>query len=126
MASETVRKLDELGRIVIPKEIRNVFGWDTNSDISVLQQDDYVLLRTFRGNCVGCRKLLTTTVGPLTGHLCGDTGCIKKLTRDGKRGPYINPNGYAVLDPSGSITTGISHQTYCTLEIDAQDTYFGM
>ena len=38
-----VRRVDDLGRIVIPKEIRNLFGLD--SAVEIIVTDEGVLLR---------------------------------------------------------------------------------
>ena len=45
--SGIVRKIDELGRIVIPKEIRKVLGIKQGSDISIKTDGDAIVLNKF-------------------------------------------------------------------------------
>lgn len=40
-----VRKMDSLGRIVIPKEFRRVFKLDKNDEIEILATEEGILLR---------------------------------------------------------------------------------
>lgn len=40
-----VRKMDSLGRIVIPKEFRRVYGIGKNEEIEMLATDQGILLR---------------------------------------------------------------------------------
>lgn len=40
-----VRKMDSLGRIVIPKEFRRVYRIDKNEEIEILATDQGILLR---------------------------------------------------------------------------------
>lgn len=56
-----VRKIDALGRVTLPKELRRVFMLDKNDEIEILATDDGILLRvpnievrrvgTKRGGC---------------------------------------------------------------------------
>ena len=54
MKTEIVRKIDELGRIVLPAEMRNAFGWESESKVAITKQDDCLILRTHRGSCFVC------------------------------------------------------------------------
>lgn len=40
-----VRKIDSLGRVTLPKELRRVFKLDKNDEIEILATDDGILLR---------------------------------------------------------------------------------
>ena len=42
-----VRKIDELGRIVIPKEIRNVLGIHSNDDLEIFIDDMKIVLTKY-------------------------------------------------------------------------------
>lgn len=42
-----VRKIDELGRIVIPKEIRNVLGIHSNDDLEIFIDDMKIVLKKY-------------------------------------------------------------------------------
>lgn len=54
MKSESVRRLDELGRIVLPGEMRNALGWDKDTKISVTQDGERLVLQAYSGSCVVC------------------------------------------------------------------------
>lgn len=45
-ATGIARKLDELGRVVIPKEMRDELKWDENTRVNMVQFGKYVLLRS--------------------------------------------------------------------------------
>jgi transcriptional pleiotropic regulator of transition state genes len=76
-----VRRLDELGRIVIPKEIRDSLDWTPRTPIEMLQQEEGVILRSFKPGCYLCDSLDTTltavNLGPFTRLLCGQ--CIAAI-----------------------------------------------
>lgn len=42
-----VRKIDQLGRIVIPMEVRRVHGWDTGTPIEMFATDKGLVLREY-------------------------------------------------------------------------------
>ncbi len=52
-----VRKMDELGRIVIPKEIREKYNLEEGTEIEILAKDDKVILRKYKNTF--CPKCLT-------------------------------------------------------------------
>lgn len=49
-----VRRFDELGRIVVPKEIRDSWGIKTNDPIEIYVDEDKIILKqyTSRNTCV--------------------------------------------------------------------------
>lgn len=52
-----VRKMDELGRIVIPKEIREKYKLEEGTEIEIFAKDDEVILRKYKNTF--CPKCLT-------------------------------------------------------------------
>ena len=51
-ATGIVRKLDELGRLVIPKGIRDTYGWENGASIEIwLDEQGNVVLRKYRPQC---------------------------------------------------------------------------
>ncbi|KOS28183.1 transition state regulator Abh [Bacillus anthracis] len=44
-ATGVIRKVDELGRIVIPKELRDVLGIQIKSPLEIFVEDDKVILQ---------------------------------------------------------------------------------
>lgn len=49
-----VRKLDELGRVVIPKEFRNVLRIDIKDSVEIFVEDDNIIMQKFSSSCVFC------------------------------------------------------------------------
>ncbi len=49
-----VRSLDELGRIVIPREIRTLHGWTAGTPLEVLSVENHLVIRTPITRCVVC------------------------------------------------------------------------
>ena len=52
------RKIDELGRVVLPSELRKKLQWDTGDSVSVIEKDGDVIFKLFEKNpgpqCVFC------------------------------------------------------------------------
>ena len=76
MKTEAIRKIDEIGRIVLPKEMRNELGWHSESDITVTQQGDCLILRSSQNSCFACGK--TVNIVPIHNKFICQT-CIDKL-----------------------------------------------
>ncbi len=53
-ATGIVRKVDELGRIVLPIEIRNRFGIDPGDGVEIFTEDDKIILCRVGPKCVIC------------------------------------------------------------------------
>jgi transcriptional pleiotropic regulator of transition state genes len=53
-ASGIVRKLDPLGRIVIPKEIRKVLGINDGDSMEIVKVDNEVVVRKYIKGCIFC------------------------------------------------------------------------
>lgn len=57
-----VRRVDELGRVVVPKEIRNQFNISERDPIEIFIDGNSIVLRKFEPNCIFCgssKKLIT-------------------------------------------------------------------
>lgn len=52
-----VRKLDELGRIVIPMELRRIFGIGTHDSLEIFVESDKIILQKHEPSCVLCNKM---------------------------------------------------------------------
>ncbi|MDR0883899.1 MAG: AbrB/MazE/SpoVT family DNA-binding domain-containing protein [Oscillospiraceae bacterium] len=51
-----VRKLDEVGRIVLPKELRRLFQIEHQNDsVEIFTEDDRIILRKYQPSCIFCR-----------------------------------------------------------------------
>ncbi len=49
-----VRKLDQLGRIVIPKELRNTFDLNETDPIEIFVEGNEIILRKYQPACIFC------------------------------------------------------------------------
>lgn len=49
-----IRRIDELGRIVIPKEMRNKLGIDTGTALEIHLEGDTITIKTDTSSCVFC------------------------------------------------------------------------
>lgn len=61
-----VRHIDELGRLVLPKEMRESLGLGAGSQVVILPQDEGILLRPFQPGCSLCGGLPSGGVFPTT------------------------------------------------------------
>ena len=53
-ATGIIRKVDELGRIVIPIEIRNKFNISVKDDIEIFVEGKSIVLKKYEPNCIFC------------------------------------------------------------------------
>ncbi len=49
-----VRKIDELGRIVIPMEIRNTLGIESRDPLEIFTEGDKIILSKYAPSCLFC------------------------------------------------------------------------
>lgn len=72
-----VRRLDELGRVVIPIEIRNKFNISERDPIEIFVDGSNIVLSKYESTCIFCgnTKKLTEYKGK---NICNS--CLKKLT----------------------------------------------
>lgn len=47
-ATGMIRKVDELGRIVVPKEIRKAMGIDVKDPVEIFVENDAIILKKYR------------------------------------------------------------------------------
>ena len=49
-----IRKVDELGRIVIPKEIRNIFNVEEKDRLEIFTEGNSIILKKYEKSCIFC------------------------------------------------------------------------
>ncbi len=49
-----VRKVDELGRIVLPKEIRDSFELSAGDGVEIFVEKDRIILQKYAPSCIFC------------------------------------------------------------------------
>lgn len=69
-----IRKIDELGRIVIPKEVRRKLEIDIKDSVEIYVEGDAILLKKYEPGCIfcGCSRNLNTYKGKLICKKCLD------------------------------------------------------
>ena len=73
-----VRKLDNLGRIVIPKELRETMGIGIRDSLEIFTEGGDIIVRRYAPGCVICGEAKDTL--PFKGKLlCAD--CIREVQR---------------------------------------------
>ena len=53
-ATGIVRRVDEVGRIVLPVELRSVLGIDNRDSVEIFTEDDRIVLKKYQPACVFC------------------------------------------------------------------------
>lgn len=71
-----VRKVDELGRIVLPKELRTVLNINEKDSIEIFTDNDKIILQKYQPACTFCNNV--NNIIYFSGkRVCAD--CIEKL-----------------------------------------------
>jgi transcriptional pleiotropic regulator of transition state genes len=68
-----VRKLDNLGRVVLPKELRDMLDIQPGDPVEIYMEGGYIILRKFAPGCVFCGEagdVATTFSGKAICHKC--------------------------------------------------------
>jgi len=74
-----VRRVDELGRIVLPVELRRTLGIAEKDAVEIYVDGDAIVLRKYDPSCVFCGS--SRNVSAFKGkNVCAE--CIKQLTSD--------------------------------------------
>ena len=80
-----IRRMDELGRVVIPIEIRNQFDIVEKDPIEIYVDGSCIVLKKFEPNCIFCgnTKNLLTNNNKLICHECTKKiGELKEPTQE--------------------------------------------
>lgn len=75
-ATGIVRKVDELGRIVLPIELRRTLDIEIKDPIEIFVDENYIILKKYEPACIFCgnAKNIKTISGK---NVCSD--CIEEL-----------------------------------------------
>lgn len=75
-----VRRIDHVGRIVLPKELRRMFDLEDNEDsLEIFVEDDKIILKKYEPACVFCNSA-DNVVDYMGKKVCRD--CIGKLNEN--------------------------------------------
>ncbi|MCI8631225.1 MAG: AbrB/MazE/SpoVT family DNA-binding domain-containing protein [Firmicutes bacterium] len=75
-ATGIVRKVDELGRIVLPIELRRTLDIEIKDPIEIFVDDEYILLKKYEPACVFCGNA-KNVMRVKEKNVCED--CLKEL-----------------------------------------------
>jgi transcriptional pleiotropic regulator of transition state genes len=74
-----VRKVDELGRIVIPKELRTMLGVKDNDPMEIFKDGDRVILQKYVPGCDICGEIADKYVTYCGKSICPE--CVRTISR---------------------------------------------
>jgi len=81
----SMRKLDELGRVVIPLEYRRQLGWQEKDDIEMILTDNSIVLKKAVDGCIFCNAAIDLVK---MGNCCICRDCINRL-HEAKNGDVL-------------------------------------
>ena len=73
-----VRKVDELGRIVLPSELRKSLGIDVKDSLEIYTSGDSVILKKYLPSCIFCGEANDITVFK-NKNVC--KSCLKQISK---------------------------------------------
>ena len=73
-----IRKVDDLGRIVLPIELRRALDIAERDELEIYMEDDRIILKKFEPACVFC-AFDKNLIGYHGKNVCQD--CIRKITK---------------------------------------------
>lgn len=64
VSSGIIRSIDNLGRIVLPKELRNTFGITPDTPLEIMTEGDMILLRKYQpaDACTFCGQVVPGSI----------------------------------------------------------------
>ncbi len=75
-ATGIVRKVDELGRIVLPIEIRRTFGIEIKDAVEIFVDEEHIILKKYEPACIFCGN--AKNIKKISGkNICED--CVKSI-----------------------------------------------
>jgi transcriptional pleiotropic regulator of transition state genes len=66
-----VRKVDQLGRIVLPKSLRKRYLMNEGDPVEILVQGDHIILERYKPKCVFCSNQ-ENVIEYNSRHICND------------------------------------------------------
>lgn len=73
-----VRKVDELGRIVLPKELRRTLEMEIKDPVEIYTENDTVIVKKFKESCTFCGSV--DNLGEFHGKsICSE--CMSELKK---------------------------------------------
>ena len=76
-ATGIVRKIDELGRLVLPIELRKNMNLEIKDPLEIFVEDDLIILKKYQSSCIFCGDARDNIIYE-NKHVCKK--CIEKLS----------------------------------------------
>ncbi|MBW9158900.1 AbrB/MazE/SpoVT family DNA-binding domain-containing protein [Clostridium tagluense] len=73
-----VRKVDELGRVVVPIELRRTLGIDIKDALEIYTEDETIILKKYAPDCILCGENNNDLVNFKGKNIC--KCCLKDLS----------------------------------------------
>ena len=77
-ATGIIRKVDDLGRIVLPIELRRTLDIMERDELEIYMEDDHIVLRKYEPACIFCGSSQKLVVHQGK-NICQE--CVRKLTQ---------------------------------------------
>ena len=77
-ATGIVRKVDELGRVVLPIELRRTFGIEEKDALEIYVDEETIILKKYEPACIFCNEAKDVEVYKGKNICCN---CISELKR---------------------------------------------
>ena len=72
------RRVDELGRLVIPKELRRTMGIKVKDPIAIFVHEDQIILRKYNAGCFFCGEFSDDMLHFHGKEVC--SSCVNEMT----------------------------------------------
>ncbi len=77
-ATGVVRRIDDLGRVVIPIELRRTMGWEEKDTVAIFVDGESVVLRKYEPGCMVCGEA-DNSLQMIAPHKLICSACIAKI-----------------------------------------------
>ncbi len=77
-ATGIIRKVDEVGRIVLPSELRAVLDIDNRDSVEIFTEDNKIILKKYEPACIFCGETDNVTLFK-NKQICAC--CLKELAK---------------------------------------------
>lgn len=73
-----VRRVDDLGRIVLPMELRKILDIEPRDSLEIFMEGDNVILRKYEPQCIFCGQAGNTELFKMK-NVCKD--CVREISK---------------------------------------------
>ena len=73
-----VRKVDQLGRLVLPKSLRKRFNMNEGDPVEILVQGEHIILERYKPRCILCNST-ERVIAYRERYICAE--CVEELMK---------------------------------------------